>query len=249
MRGKSLNSLSIVIPLFNEEGNVIPLHEEISQALKKVDNLQVEFIYVNDGSTDTTKKQLEKLNSVDKRVKAVNLKKNLGQGMALYKGISSSQYELICTLDGDRQFYPDDIVKFYHAFINEEVDFICGQRMDREDDAVTKKIPSRLGNILISWTFKSSVKDVGCALKVFKRNDIVYMNPFKNYHRYLSLFLVWNGAKYKQIQVNHRARVSGVSKYTVFKFLRVLYELLWIKFYYLKTIKRPISKFSQEIHD
>jgi glycosyltransferase involved in cell wall biosynthesis len=226
-----LSDLSIVIPVCNEEGNIVPLYDEIVNALKSY-NFKYEIIFVNDGSTDTTVSKISNLSDKDSKLVLKNLELNMGQGLALIEGIKSSQYDYICVLDGDRQFYPGDILKLAKIKNDENLDFICGKRTQRSDDVFLKILPSIMGNKFISFLFKSDFEDLGCSLKIVHKKHILHLNPFKNIHRYLNLLLLEQGLRYKEIPVDHRHRTSGKTKYTMFKFWGVIFEVLWLRFVY-----------------
>jgi glycosyltransferase involved in cell wall biosynthesis len=230
------NYLSIVIPVYNEEENISLLVREIHSSLH-CKNIDYELILVNDGSTDGTKREIELLLSEFTQLRICNLEKNLGQGFALAEGIKAVNYPLICTLDGDLQFTPENIVTCYFELLNQNLGLICGRRAVRNDDKLTKTIPSIAGNKLISFLFNTNLSDVGCSLKIFYKKDIIKITPFKNYHRYISILLIFLGVSFKEVSVEHRERKFGESKYTTMKFLGVLFEVFWMKFVYLPKIK------------
>lgn len=231
------NYLSIVIPVYNEEENISLLVRELHSSLH-CKNIDYELILVNDGSKDETKKEIERLLTEFPQLKLCDLKKNLGQGLALAEGIKIASYSLICTLDGDLQFSPDNIVTCYYELINQDLGLICGRRAVRNDDKLTKAIPSIAGNKLISFLFDTNLSDVGCSLKIFYKKDIDKIKPFKNYHRYISILLIFLGVKFKEVSVEHRERQFGESKYTTLKFFGVLMEVFWMKVVYLPQIKQ-----------
>jgi glycosyltransferase involved in cell wall biosynthesis len=231
------NYLSIVIPVYNEEENISPLVKEIVKSLH-CKNIDYELILVNDGSTDSTQIELDKFAKEFPQIKIQKLQNNIGQGLALAAGIDIAKYPFICTLDGDLQFSPENIVTCYYEFLNDNLGLICGRRAVRNDDKLTKTIPSIAGNKLISILFNTDLSDVGCSLKIFHKKDIEKIIPFKNYHRYISILLIFLGVKYKEVSVEHRERKFGESKYTTMKFIGVLFEVLWMKFIYLPQVKQ-----------
>ncbi len=231
------NYLSIVIPVYNEVENISPLVKEIEKALH-CKNINYELILVNDGSTDETKIEIQKIIQDFSRVRLCDLPVNTGQGLALAAGIEMVKYPIICTLDGDLQFSPANIVSCYFEFLNENLGLICGRRAVRNDDKLTKTIPSIAGNKLVSLLFNTDLSDVGCSLKIFKKSDIDKIRPFKNYHRYISILLIFLGVTYKEVSVEHRERRYGESKYTAMKFIGVLFEVFWMRLVYLPRIKR-----------
>lgn len=228
--------LSIVIPVFNEEGNVAILNEKIRENLK---DYNYEIIYVDDFSTDDTRKVIKNLN--DDRVVLVELKKNYGQSLALAAGIDTAEGAYIITMDGDLQNDPSDIINMLRVVIEDEYDLVTGIRQKRKDSLV-KKIPSKIANFLIKRATKLEVKDNGCALKVFTRETAKELNLYGEMHRFISLLAFLNGARIKQIPVKHHARYSGVSKYGLERVFKVVADLVLLLFM-RKYLQRPIHLF------
>ena len=174
--------LSIIIPLFNEEDNVLPMIEEIVDALHSIDGLY-EILLIDDGSQDKT---LQKAHSATKQfpdfLNVLSHSENLGQGLAIRTGLESAKGENVCFLDGDRQFAPRDILLIFERLIETEYEFICGHRDERKDILLLNHLPSRIGNFIIRLVFKTNFQDVGCALKIAPRLKALSVVPFKNYH-------------------------------------------------------------------
>ena len=227
-----LKDLSIVIPVCNEEGNIISLHEEIVEALS-YEKINYEIIFVNDGSNDDTALKINDIVKNFSNVSLKTLKYNMGQGIALFEGIKSSNFNYICVLDGDRQFFPADIKKLMELMEIKKLDFICGKRTQRSDDVFLKILPSILGNKFISLIFGTHFEDIGCSLKIFQKKHVLKLKPFKNIHRYLNLLLLEQGLSYEEIAVYHRQRVFGKTKYTMFKFWGVIIEVIWLRVFYI----------------
>ena len=216
--------LSIIIPLFNEEHNVIPLAGEIISKLQALPQ-SYEIIFVNDCSCDQTEMVLKNVEQTyPDKVRFFSHDKNQGQGRAVYTGVRIAKGDCVAILDGDRQFDPQDIQILYHKLIRGRYDIILGKRKNRKGSTINI-LSSWVGNKLISFVFRSNITDLGCALKVGYRKQILAIVPFRNYHRYLSLLVVAKGARYCEVAVEHRARVWGKSKYSVFKFIGVIMEI------------------------
>ena len=224
--------LSIVIPLFNEAENVRPLTQEIIAALKPIEG-NYEIVLVNDGSTDQTQAELESIREQGPQtIRPFSYAGHRGQGLAIRAGLKAAREDYICLLDGDMQFDPQDILRCYHRLAEGDHDLICGRRRNRKDSTLINVLPSKIGNWLISLVFGTNLTDVGCALKIASRSQMLKIRPFKNYHRYLGLLLVLNGAKYCEVEVAHRSRTRGKTKYSGLKFIGAVKEILGIKLFY-----------------
>ena len=220
-----------MIPLFNERENINPLVEEIIFSLQSFAK-DYEIVLVDDGSDDQTEDALKDIyTQYPLIIKAVAHNKNRGQGLAIRTGIENSQGNYIAILDGDRQFDPKDILVFYRKIIEGGYDLVCGKRKIRKDSKLFNIIPSKIGNTLINRIFRCNLSDIGCALKIGYRDQMLQIPPFKNYHRYLSIFLILKGIKFCEIDITHRKRLAGKTKYSWYKFIKVIFEILWIKFY------------------
>ena len=226
--------LSIVIPLFNEEGNIFKVTQEIIKSLEPI-SCRYEIVLIDDGSADKTLWEAKRVAERYTAIKVISLSNNLGQGFAIRKGLESSGGQYICFLDGDRQFDPCDILRLFKKFNEYNLDFICGRRQDRKDSLFFNHLPSRVGNAFIRWIFKTTFQDIGCALKIGRRSHLLAILPFENYHRYINILLVIlnPNIKYQEIKVSHLPRITGKTKYGPFKFFKVFFEVLWIKFFYL----------------
>lgn len=226
-----MKDISIVIPVCNEEANIQPLYLEIISSLEtEMDS--IEIIFINDGSSDYTKNEIVTLTRNDKRVLLIDLVNNQGQGIAIFKGIHVAKFETICILDGDRQFFAKDILKFIEEKSKGKFDFVCGHRLQRSDDVLLKILPSIIGNKFISFLFKTDFEDIGCSLKVVQKKDCIDLVPFKNIHRYINILLALKGHQYKEVEVDHRHREFGKTKYSFLKFIVVIFEVLWLKYLY-----------------
>ncbi|MFX0558183.1 glycosyltransferase family 2 protein [Maribacter sp. CXY002] len=228
--------LSVVVPLFNEEENVTLLTQKIHESLV---GYNYQIIYVDDFSTDKTKKVIKELQ--DDKVHLIELKKNYGQSLALAAGIDYAEGEYIITMDGDLQNDPSDIPQMLSYAVNDEYDVVTGIRQKRKDSLV-KKIPSKIANFLVRRVTKLDIKDNGCALKVFTKDIAKDLNLYGEMHRFITLLAHLEGAQIKQVPVKHHARNAGVSKYgleRVFKVVADMVLLLFIRKYF----QRPIHLF------
>ena len=207
-----MHSFSIVIPIYNESNNIKILLKEIYFILK--DNFLFEVIIVNDGSNDESKEIIEKLNY--ENLVLINNDKNLGQSKSLWIGIKNSKYETIVTIDGDLQNDPKDIpmlIDYYKQ--NNDIDLVGGIRTKRKDNLI-KMISSKIANTLRSFIFKDGCIDTGCSLKVFNKKVFLNFPYFNGIHRFLPSLYTGYNKKTFFLNVNHRARIAGVSKYGTF---------------------------------
>lgn len=228
--------LSIVVPLYNEEDNVTLLTHKIHQALV---GYNYEIVYVDDFSTDQTKKVVKDLN--DQKVALIELKKNYGQSLALAAGIDYANGDYIITMDGDLQNDPSDIPNMLSFAITEEYDLVTGIRQKRKDSLV-KKIPSKIANFLVRRVTKLDIKDNGCALKVFTKEIAKGLNLYGEMHRFITLLAHLEGAQIKQVPVKHHARHAGVSKYGLERVFKVVADMMLLLFI-RKYFQRPIHLF------
>ena len=234
------NLISIVVPVYNESDNIKLLINEIINVMKS-HQLLFELIIVNDGSVDRTSNVLENLSLEIKQLTVINLRKNYGQTAALAAGFDHSNGDIIVTLDGDLQNDPNDIPKLI-TNINEGYDLICGWRFQRKDKLLNRRIPSKIANRLIGNVTGIHLHDYGCSLKAFKREIIDDIKLYGELHRFLPVLANIEGAKIKEIKVNHRSRKYGQSKYGIDRTFRVLMDLLTVWFMN-KFLTRPMYVF------
>lgn len=228
--------LSIVVPLFNEEDNVVLLTQKIHESLV---GYQYQIIYVDDFSTDGTRKVVNDMQ--DEKVHLICLKKNYGQSLALAAGIDYAEGEFIITMDGDLQNDPTDIPEMLSYAVNGEFDLVTGIRQKRKDSLV-KKIPSKIANFLVRRVTNLDIKDNGCALKVFSRDIAKDLNLYGEMHRFITLLAYLEGAQIKQVPVKHHARNAGVSKYGLERVFKVIADMMLLLFI-RKYFQRPIHLF------
>ena len=232
--------LSIVIPVHNESPNIKPLYEELTQTLGQYGRAY-ELLVVDDGSTDDTFEQLALLQSRDPRLRVIRFRRNFGQTAAFAAGIAHARGRLVVTSDGDLQNDPRDIAAMV-AMIDQGNDIVCGWRKDRKDTFITRRVPSILANKLISWATGVPLHDYGCSLKVFRSEVIKPLRLYGEMHRFLPAIASQIGVKIAEMEVNHRARRAGVTKYGLSRTIRVVLDLATVKFL-LDYSTRPLQIF------
>lgn len=219
--------ISIVVPLFNEEENILPLHSQLVEVLNTLPH-EVEIIYVDDGSTDKTLTLLEQIQSSDSRVVVLSLRRNFGQTAAFAAGFDFARGDVIVTLDGDLQNDPKDIPKLLDAI--KEYDLVSGWRKDRKDPFLSRKLPSMLANKLISKVTGVKLHDYGCSLKAYRREVVKSLKLYGEMHRFIPALAAWYGIKITEVETTHHPRLRGKSKYGLGRTVRVLLDLTTIKF-------------------
>ena len=229
--------LSVVVCVYNEAGNIVPLINQIEQSLSE---FSYEIIYVNDGSTDTT---LAELRSVqNSRLKVVDLRQNYGQSPALMAGIDVACGDLITTLDGDLQNDPSDIPMMIKKLKDEDWDVVAGIRSDRNDHTFSRKLPSMIANAIIRKTTGVHIKDYGCTLKVFKKDIAKNLGLYGELHRFIPVLASLEGARIVAVPVRHHARIHGVSKYGIGRTFKVISDLV-LMIFFKKFMQKPMHLF------
>jgi dolichol-phosphate mannosyltransferase len=227
------DSISIVVPVFNEEDNVQPLADEVAAAFADLD-CDWELVYVDDHSSDATWERIAEASRKEPRVRGLRLAKNSGQSAAVWTGINATTRALIGTLDGDRQNDPADLPKLMREL--GDCDFTCGWRHQRKDTLV-RKISSGVARWFRCRALKSDFKDTGCAVRVFKRECVKAMFGFNGLHRFMPIIVAGAGFKCREVPVNHRPRVAGISKYGVWnRVWRGIYDLIAISWYQKRRV-------------
>lgn len=223
-----MRGISVVVPVFNEEGNVRELHQEILEVCKK-ENYKFEIIFVDDGSKDKTPEICKEL----KPLKYIRMRKNFGQTAAMDAGIKAAQYDYIVTMDGDRQNDPADIPKLVKYLEDNNLDIVSGWRKNRKD-TVMKKFTSRVANFLRGIIVKDHIHDSGCSLKIYKKECFDHINLYGEMHRFIPALLKIKGFEVGEVVVNHRPRTAGVTKYnwkrTVKGFVDMISLWFWSKY-------------------
>ncbi|HEY5791986.1 MAG TPA: glycosyltransferase family 2 protein [Chthoniobacterales bacterium] len=220
--------ISITVPIYNERESVLPLHDKIREVMLKLDR-PWELIFVNDGSHDGTAELLDGLAARFPEVKVIHFRRNFGQTAAMMAGFDFARGEVIIPLDGDYQNDPEDIPRML-AKLNEGFDVCSGWRRDRQDHALRRNLPSIFANKLISYVSGVRLHDFGCSLKAYRSEVIKGVRIYGEMHRFLPIYAKWHGARITEIPVNHFARRSGSSKYGLERVVKVLFDLMTVKF-------------------
>lgn len=223
-----MSSVSIVVPIFNEVENIQPLYDALDSVLPSLER-DYEVILVDDGSTDGSLEAINTLAESDPHLKLVELRGNFGQTAAMQAGIQQATGDVIVTMDGDLQNDPADIPELL-AKIDEGYDLVHGWRKNRQDKLVSRKIPSRLANRLISKVTQFPVNDLGCTLKAVRREVAQELELYGEMHRFIPILASQRGAKCAEIVTNHHPRKFGESKYGLSRITRVLLDLVTVKF-------------------
>jgi glycosyltransferase involved in cell wall biosynthesis len=232
--------LSVVLPVFNEEDNLNPLYEELKEVLSGMQT-EYEVVFVDDGSTDRTPAILKELKDADEHVRVIRFRRNFGQTAALAAGFDHAEGEVIVTLDADRQNDPRDIPKLVDK-LKEGYDLVNGWRYFRQDPFLSRRLPSMIANKIISFTTDVKLHDYGCTLKAFTREVARNLGLYGEMHRFIPAIASWMGISIAEVKVNHRPRVSGVSKYGISRTIRVVLDLITVKFL-LSYSGRPLQFF------
>lgn len=222
-----LPELSVVIPVFNEEGNVGDLHDQLTRSLEALGR-PYELLLVDDGSTDGTLGRLLEIEARDERVRVLRLRRNFGQTAAFSAGFDHARGEIVITSDGDLQNDPADIPRLLEK-LDEGHDIVCGWRRERKDP-LSKRIPSFLANRLISWATGVHLHDYGCSLKAIRADVVKNLRLYGEMHRFIPAVASWMGVSLAEVPVNHRPRTRGRSKYGLGRTIRVLLDLFTVKF-------------------
>jgi glycosyltransferase involved in cell wall biosynthesis len=219
--------LSVVVPIYNEEGSVGPLCEAIRAALDPA-AASYEVVLVDDGSTDATLERLRREREADPRVRVVALSRNSGQTAAMAAGFRHARGRVIVSMDGDLQNDPADIPLLVRK-LEEGCDVVCGWRKDRQDTFVSRTLPSKIANRLIAWMTGIPIHDNGCSLKAYRAEVIRSLNLYSEMHRFLPALSAMTGARIAEVVVRHHPRVHGRSKYGISRTFKVLGDMIVIK--------------------
>jgi glycosyltransferase involved in cell wall biosynthesis len=219
--------LSVVVPLLNEQDNLRSLCEQITQALG--DKYIFEIVFVDDGSTDKSFEVLADLQKADSRVGVIRFRKNFGQTAALSAGFAHARGEIIVAIDADLQNDPADIPKMVDK-LHEGYDVVSGWRRKRHDRFLTRRIPSKMANWLIARITGVKLHDFGCTLKVYRREVLAQTRLYGEMHRFIPALASWSGARIAEMVVNHRPRAAGSAKYGLGRTLKVVLDLMTVKF-------------------
>ncbi|MDZ7372494.1 MAG: glycosyltransferase family 2 protein [candidate division KSB1 bacterium] len=234
--------LSIVVPIYNEEGNIQALHRRVTETMDQL-GLPWEFILVDDGSRDASPRLLEHLAAVDPRVRVVRLRRNFGQSAALAAGFENARGRIIITMDGDLQNDPADI-PFLLEKLEEGFDVVSGWRRHRKDKLLIRKVPSWLANRLICSVTGVRLHDTGCALKAYRREIIDRIRLYGELHRFIPALSRLEEGRIAEVPVRHHPRVAGKSKYNITRTYKVIMDLFTLSLL-LKYERNPLHFFGK----
>jgi glycosyltransferase involved in cell wall biosynthesis len=220
-------TLSVVIPLYNEEDNIRLLHEKIKRALDLLDQ-EYEILFIDDGSTDKTLSLLEEIQLKDDRVIVLSLRRNFGQTAAFAAGFDFARGDVVVTMDGDLQNDPADIPKLLELM--KDNDLVSGWRKKRKDPFFTRRLPSIMANWLISKVTGVQLHDYGCSLKAYRRDVIKNLKLYGEMHRFIPAVASWYGVRVAEVETVHYPRLHGKSKYGISRTLKVVLDLITVKF-------------------
>jgi glycosyltransferase involved in cell wall biosynthesis len=219
--------VSVVVPVLNEQDNISPLYEQITQTLTGKYNYEI--IFIDDGSSDNSFVVLSQLQKAYSRVRVICFRKNFGQTAALSAGFTHARGQTIVAIDADLQNDPADIPKMI-AKLNEGFDVVSGWRKKRHDKALTRRLPSTVANWLIAKITGVKLHDFGCTLKLYRREILAQTKLYGEMHRFIPALASWNGAKICEMVVNHRPRTAGSAKYGLGRTAKVVLDLITVKF-------------------
>ena len=227
--------IAIVVPVFNEDGNVLPLADEIAGVMQTIGR-SYELVFVDDASTDATWEKIRLAQQQNSRVRGLRHERNAGQSAALWTGIMATSGPILVTLDGDRQNDPADLPRLLAKL--RACDFVCGVRGKRQDTWL-RRVSTKVARAARARALKVDFADTGCTFRAFKRGALDGVFPFNGVHRFLPVLVHANGMTTREIPIGHRARVSGVSKYGTWNRLgRGIYDLMAIAWYQKRRLPR-----------
>jgi glycosyltransferase involved in cell wall biosynthesis len=229
--------LSLFLPVLDEEENLREMHAKIAAALDELGKT-AEVIFVDDGSTDDSLTILKEIAAEDDRVRVISLRRNYGQTAAMSAGIDAARGEILIPMDADLQNDPADIARLLEK-LDEGYDVVSGWRKNRQDKLISRKIPSQIANKVISIIGGVPLHDYGCSLKAYRREVLQDVKLYGEMHRFIPIYASWAGARVTEIPVDHHARTRGKSKYGISRTIKVVFDLMTIKFmaeYHTKPI-------------
>jgi glycosyltransferase involved in cell wall biosynthesis len=220
-------TVSVVVPLYNEEENVVVLNEKLTETLSSL-GCDYEIVYVDDGSVDNTLQLLEAIQKKDSHVVVLCLRRNFGQTAAFAAGFDFARGDVVVTMDGDLQNDPKDIPRLLELI--KDYDLVSGWRKKRQDTFITRRMPSIIANWLISKVTGVGLHDYGCSLKAYRREVIKNLKLYGEMHRFIPAVASWYGVKITEVETTHHPRLRGKSKYGISRTIRVLLDLITVKF-------------------
>ena len=223
--------ISVVVPLLNEKDNLTTLHREITETMtgKFCSKYSYEILFVDDGSNDGSFDLLRDIQTDDPLVRVISFRRNFGQTAAMSAGFEHCRGEIIVAMDADLQNDPADIPSLIDK-VNEGYDIVSGWRKDRKDKAITRRLPSQVANFIIRRITHVDIHDFGCTLKAYKREILQEMRLYGEMHRFIPAVAKWSGARVGEVEVNHRARGAGDTKYGLSRTYKVVLDLITVQF-------------------
>ncbi|OGW54164.1 MAG: glycosyl transferase [Nitrospirae bacterium RBG_13_43_8] len=220
-------TLSVIIPLYNEEENIPLLYEKLKEYLNSLEK-EYEILFIDDGSTDRTLSILEEIQSKDNKVIVLSLRRNFGQTAAFAAGFDFARGDIVVTMDGDLQNDPADISKLLELI--KDHDLVSGWRKNRKDPFFSRRLPSLMANWLISNVTGVKLHDYGCSLKAYRRDVIKNLKLYGEMHRFIPAVASWYGVRVAEVEVAHHPRLKGRSKYGISRTIKVVLDLITVKF-------------------
>jgi glycosyltransferase involved in cell wall biosynthesis len=222
--------LSVVVPMLNEQENLPDLYQQLKTALQP-SGLRYELIFIDDGSSDGSWRVIQSLAATDPSVRGLRFRRNFGQSAAFGAGFARAEGAVVVTIDADLQNDPADIPMLLDVLRERDCDIVSGWRINRQDDYLSRKLPSRLANGLISWVTGVSLHDYGCSLKAYRAEIVKNLRLYGDLHRFMPALASSMGVRVEELPVNHRPRTRGKSKYGLWRTLWVLIDLISVKFF------------------
>ncbi len=232
--------ISVVVPFYNEEENIEPLYTGLNNTLKSLKR-EYSIIFVDDGSTDNTYKNMLNVHEKDDTVKIIKFRKNFGQSAALKAGFDNAEGNIVISMDGDLQNDPSDIPKLIEKIEKEDYDVVCGWRADRKDK-FSKKITSKFANLLRKMTTGEKIHDSGCTFRAYRNGCVKGLDLYGEIHRYIPAMLLWKGYRIGEVKVKHHPRKYGITKYNWKRISKGFLDLIVITFWQKFSV-RPIHMF------
>jgi glycosyltransferase involved in cell wall biosynthesis len=237
---ETVQNISIVVPIYNEVENIPDLYRQLTQALGSLGR-EYEILMVDDGSTDGSQQLITDLANTDPKVRLISFRRNYGQTAAMQAGVDHAKMDVVVTIDGDLQNDPADIGRMI-AKLEEGYDLVHGWRRDRKDALISRKLPSRIANRLISRVTRFPINDLGCTLKVMRRDILKEVPLYGDMHRFIPILLSQRGARCTEMITTHRPRIAGTTKYGIGRTFVVLLDLVTVK-YLLDYAGHPMRLF------
>jgi len=219
--------VSVVAPLLNEQDNIKPLYQQLTQTLS--DKYDYEIIFIDDGSTDNSLNILRDLQKTDPKIRIISFRRNFGQTAALSAGFEHAKGNIVVAIDADLQNDPADIPKMIEK-LNEGFDVVSGWRKKRHDKTLTRLLPSKLANWLIAKSTGVNLHDFGCTLKAYRKEILTQTRLYGEMHRFIPALASWSGARIAEMVVNHRPRTAGAAKYGLGRTWKVMLDLITVEF-------------------